>query len=144
MTNIAFNLLVEAATNEQLVMDIDSIHSVLSLLSLSGRDLDAWTILRWTNNASFGEHVRPDSTLYSRVIECACRTHNSDILLQTFRLMGNDASLSIEESVFLDALKYCSLTGYYQVALQILACYSKFYRTIPVQAYALFATVRFF
>ena len=141
MTSIAFSLLNEAATNDLLVMDIDSIHSVLSLLSLSGRDQDAWSVLTWTANYSFGEHIRPDSTVYSRVLECACRTHNSGLLLQTFRLIGNDSSANIDESVFLDTLKYCSLTGYHRVALQVLACYSKFYRSIPVQAYSLFVAV---
>ena len=141
MTSIAFSLLQEAATNDDLVMDIDSVHSVLTLLSLSGRDHDAWRVLKWTANSSFGEHIRADSTVYSRVIECACRTHNSGLLLQTFKLLGNNSSLDIDDSVFLDTLKYCSLTGYYRVALQVLACYSKFYNTIPVQAYALFVAV---
>lgn len=139
---MAYALLEEAAKNSRLVMDTDSIHSVLSLLTLGSWDQEAWNILQWSLNSSFGEFVRPDSTIYSRVVSCACVTHNSGLLIQTFKSLANDSSLNIEESLFLDTLKYCSLTGYYRVALQVLAAYSKFHKTIPAQAYALFVTVR--
>lgn len=139
---LAYMLLMEIhASNGRCVTDVDTINFVLLLASTQGSIEEGWNVFTKLLRKELGASLGPDMLSYTRIISCACRSRNSTVLTAAFQYLVNDTRLHPDPSLFIETLKFCSLTGYFEAAKEIVALLERSGKGIEPQAYSLLIMV---
>lgn len=83
-----------------------------------------------------------DGVTFSKVISCACKARNSKVVSNVFSALRNSSNAFIDDSLFMDTLKLCSLTGDHKSALGVIKTYEECVFKPQPQAYTLLVMVR--
>jgi hypothetical protein len=129
--------LLKRAFEAEIIVDQETLNSVMHVLTQSGRIEESMEILSHVHQPALSSIPAADIATYSMAIACAGRAQKRLVMMKTFQMLSDNVNVKADERTFLVALNTCSFSGDYVSATKIFSIYEDTFSLAHTRAYSL-------